>query len=430
MKNIRLYELESEYKREGSSLEFPTVSYTKNTSKVWYTTKPNILRAWFLIEEENLIEGPDGTEGYFTLLYGFDPTFTAGPATPFNVPYTYGDATYNGIESLFKIVIDDQEIIDGDNLVTLKEMPIYKWETLGRHKVDYYFTNDCNDLHSIFGDVGTTDNNRRLLPVIHVNFDRFDTKNLECLYNSFSIIGQDLWLSVETTEDGEISWDVITDSLDGTVITKPRYAKALFNLCNKNFDKLKVKTKCFPNGYAILYVDSPYLTTFRNNTPDIIIYVNTSLDIELQGNEILTLPYSKVYSNFQNHRISVFHVGSSLQYDYEITDREVLLRIFNNIDLIEQEMVRLPVNLTDLFSNGCYYPSEGYKTCPYKGIYNFLANEGSSWVDKLNSEFGLSGFYVTNGDGYIELGFERPEYTVYIRVNPNDEVESNWSTCD
>ena len=424
MKNIRLYELESEYKKEHSSLEFPTVSYTKDTSKVWYITKPNILRAWFLIEEENLIEGPDGTEGYFTYLYGFDPTFTGGPATPFNAPYIYDGITYNGIESLFKIVIDDQEIIEGDNLVTLKNLPVYKWETLGRHKVDYYFTNDCNDLHSIFGIVSTTDLNssRRLLPIIHVNFDGFDTKNLECLYNSFSIIGQDLWLSVERTEDGEISWDVITDSLDGTVITKPRYAKALFNLCNKNFDKLKVNTKCFPNGYAIIYVDYPYHTTFRYSTPDIIIYEN--LPSSQEASVKPTLPYSKVYSYFQNHQISVLNVGTGILYEYSIPNREVLLRVFNNIDLIEQEMVRLPLEITELFNNECYRTSDGYKTCSYKGIYNFLANEGSSWVNKLNSEFGYS-LYVTNGDGYIELGFEEG----YIRVNPNDEVEVSEDTC-
>ena len=36
MKNIKLYELEETYHNEESSLEYPTVSYTKDTEKVWY----------------------------------------------------------------------------------------------------------------------------------------------------------------------------------------------------------------------------------------------------------------------------------------------------------------------------------------------------------------------------------------------------------
>ena len=36
MKNIKLYELEETYRNEESSLEYPTVSYTKDTDKVWY----------------------------------------------------------------------------------------------------------------------------------------------------------------------------------------------------------------------------------------------------------------------------------------------------------------------------------------------------------------------------------------------------------
>lgn len=39
MKNIKLYELEETYRNEESSLEYPTVSYTKDTSKVWYMEK-------------------------------------------------------------------------------------------------------------------------------------------------------------------------------------------------------------------------------------------------------------------------------------------------------------------------------------------------------------------------------------------------------
>ena len=41
MKNIKLYELEETYHNEESSLEYPTVSYTKDTEKVWYM-KPSL----------------------------------------------------------------------------------------------------------------------------------------------------------------------------------------------------------------------------------------------------------------------------------------------------------------------------------------------------------------------------------------------------
>ena len=36
MKNIKLYELEETYHGEKSTLEYPTVSYTVDTDKVWY----------------------------------------------------------------------------------------------------------------------------------------------------------------------------------------------------------------------------------------------------------------------------------------------------------------------------------------------------------------------------------------------------------
>ena len=42
MKNIKLYELEETYHNEESSLEYPTVSYTKDTDKVWYLMKPEL----------------------------------------------------------------------------------------------------------------------------------------------------------------------------------------------------------------------------------------------------------------------------------------------------------------------------------------------------------------------------------------------------
>lgn len=41
MKNIKLYDLESNYHVESSSFEYPTVAYTKDTDKVWYMLKEN-----------------------------------------------------------------------------------------------------------------------------------------------------------------------------------------------------------------------------------------------------------------------------------------------------------------------------------------------------------------------------------------------------
>ena len=40
MKNIKLYELEETYRNEESSLEYPAVSYTMDTEKVWYKERP------------------------------------------------------------------------------------------------------------------------------------------------------------------------------------------------------------------------------------------------------------------------------------------------------------------------------------------------------------------------------------------------------
>ena len=53
MKNIKLYELEETYHSEKSSLEFPTVSYTIDTDKVWYM-KNNQIKMMFSITEDDV----------------------------------------------------------------------------------------------------------------------------------------------------------------------------------------------------------------------------------------------------------------------------------------------------------------------------------------------------------------------------------------
>lgn len=51
MKNIRLFELESDYHNDKTNHEYPTVSYTKDTDKVWYVQKETIpfeISEWFI----------------------------------------------------------------------------------------------------------------------------------------------------------------------------------------------------------------------------------------------------------------------------------------------------------------------------------------------------------------------------------------------
>ena len=43
MKNIRLFELEEAYHEDKANHEYPTVSYTQDTDKVWYMVKETIL---------------------------------------------------------------------------------------------------------------------------------------------------------------------------------------------------------------------------------------------------------------------------------------------------------------------------------------------------------------------------------------------------
>ena len=53
MKNIKLYDLEETYHGEKSSFEFPTVSYTIDTDKVWYM-KNNQIKMMFSITEDDV----------------------------------------------------------------------------------------------------------------------------------------------------------------------------------------------------------------------------------------------------------------------------------------------------------------------------------------------------------------------------------------
>ena len=106
MKNIKLYELEETYHNEESSLEYPTVSYTKDTDKVWYMVKPipHEIEKWLEYDEEGYIL-KSGTLQYpnvYDYLLPFLPNV--------ELPEILSDFTYNG-GSVYLIHKDD-ELID------------------------------------------------------------------------------------------------------------------------------------------------------------------------------------------------------------------------------------------------------------------------------------------------------------------------------
>ena len=73
MKNIRLFDEESVYHTEKGGFEFPTVSYTKDTDKVWYMSSPESIpyeiTSWFVDEvtEDNYDCGRTYEVKYSTL---------------------------------------------------------------------------------------------------------------------------------------------------------------------------------------------------------------------------------------------------------------------------------------------------------------------------------------------------------------------------
>ena len=114
MKNIKLYELEETYHGEKSSLEYPTVSYTKDTDKVWYMVKPipHEIEKWLEYDEEGYIL-KSGTLQYpnvYDYLLPFLPNV--------KLPEILSDFTYNG-ESVYLIHKDDDEIVLKSNGVNI-----------------------------------------------------------------------------------------------------------------------------------------------------------------------------------------------------------------------------------------------------------------------------------------------------------------------
>ena len=105
MKNIKLYELEETYHNEESSLEYPTVSYTKDTDKVWYMVKPipHEIEKWLEYDEEGYIlkRGTLQYPNVYDYLQPFLPNV--------ELPEILSDFTYNG-ESVYLIHKDDEVI--------------------------------------------------------------------------------------------------------------------------------------------------------------------------------------------------------------------------------------------------------------------------------------------------------------------------------
>ena len=114
MKNIKLYELEETYHNEESSLEYPTVSYTKDTDKVWYMVKPipHEIEKWLEYDEEGYIlkRGTLQYPNVYDYLLPFLPNV--------ELPEILSDFTYNG-ESVYLIHKDDDEIVLKSNGVNI-----------------------------------------------------------------------------------------------------------------------------------------------------------------------------------------------------------------------------------------------------------------------------------------------------------------------
>ena len=105
MKNIKLYELEETYHGEKFSLEYPTVSYTKDTDKVWYMVKPipHEIEKWLEYDEEGYLlhEGTLQYPNMYDYLLPFLPNV--------EWPEILSDFTYNG-ESVYSGDRYDDEI--------------------------------------------------------------------------------------------------------------------------------------------------------------------------------------------------------------------------------------------------------------------------------------------------------------------------------
>ena len=117
MKNIKFYELEETYHNEESSLEYPTVSYTKDTDKVWYMVKPipHEIEKWLEYDEEGYIlkRGTLQYPNVYDYLLPFLPNV--------ELPEILSDFTYNGKSSVYLIHKDDEviQLSLGSNSVVL-----------------------------------------------------------------------------------------------------------------------------------------------------------------------------------------------------------------------------------------------------------------------------------------------------------------------
>jgi hypothetical protein len=106
MKNIKLYELEETYHNEKSSLEYPTVSYTKDTEKVWYMVKPipHEIEKWLEYDEEGyaLTNGTLQYPNVYNYLLPFLPNV--------ELPEILSDFTYKG--ERVDLIHRDDEVIE------------------------------------------------------------------------------------------------------------------------------------------------------------------------------------------------------------------------------------------------------------------------------------------------------------------------------
>ena len=150
MKNLRLFKAEESYLNEKSSFEYPTVSYVKDTNKVYYH-KNNYVEAYYIIEDVN-------SETPLLNYYFVEQDFIK------KMEIQYEDGTTE--------IVNEG---DGDFDNTYEAFATHQFSQTGNVGVRFYMKNNWNNASGMFAikDI--------LIPVAAINFEKADMSNISSL---------------------------------------------------------------------------------------------------------------------------------------------------------------------------------------------------------------------------------------------------------
>lgn len=377
MKDLRIFETESEYKNKKVSFEYPQVSYTEDNSKVWVCNIKNYIIATYNVRDVN---------EYIDLII-----CNKNYNERLNLDYEISNIYIDDVE-----IELDEFIIDKNHMIKDKCLK-YKFDTLGEHKVLINFSK-CENMDAMF---------LYCSGLTSLDFTSFDASNIN---NASSCVAECNHLSSITFNDtfGNVLKDFFEylTFVNNVIVNYPYYADYSYKLLLSVYDIL-----ILPNPFGNISTHLVKVLDYDNNTYLSNINLTLSNGVEGVYNEELN-GYTFTFENIKDVvEYDILKDGVKIDTLYTYIENQMI--IVNCSKSIIKEIVissdeyptyfinpELNINILKTYING-----DEVEPTPYYQFNTFSFHEIYLEVDMSN---------VSTLSGFI------PPYAVYLDLSSLD----------